>query len=75
VTVQVTSPAAAELPELADIAARGLSTGLPALGRPENVGAFIEENLSKRGSPSTWPIPTGSCWSPARTAEWSDKPC
>ena len=46
-TVQVTTPAAAELPELADVAAKTFPLACPPSVSPENVVAFIEENLSE----------------------------
>jgi ribosomal protein S18 acetylase RimI-like enzyme len=47
VTVRVTTPATAELPELADIAARTFPLACPPSVTPENIVAFIDENLSQ----------------------------
>lgn len=46
-TVQVTPPAAAELPELADVAARTFPLACPPSVTAQNVAAFIDENLSQ----------------------------
>ncbi|MGH3675503.1 MAG: GNAT family N-acetyltransferase, partial [Mycobacterium sp.] len=45
--VRVTTPAAAELPELADVAARTFPLACPPSVTPENIVAFIDENLSQ----------------------------
>jgi ribosomal protein S18 acetylase RimI-like enzyme len=47
VTVQVTSAAAAELPELADVAARTFPLACPPSVTAQNIAAFIDENLSE----------------------------
>jgi ribosomal protein S18 acetylase RimI-like enzyme len=47
VTVEVTAPAAADVPELADVAARTFPLACPPSVTPQNVAAFIEENLSQ----------------------------
>ena len=46
-TVRVTTPAAADLPELADVAARTFPLACPPSVSPENIVAFIDENLSQ----------------------------
>ncbi len=46
-TIQVTTPLAAELPELADVAARTFPLACPPSATPQNIAAFIEENLSE----------------------------
>jgi ribosomal protein S18 acetylase RimI-like enzyme len=45
-TIQVTRAAAAELPEIADIAARTFPLACPPSAAPANIAAFIEGNLS-----------------------------
>ncbi len=46
-TVRVTSPLAAELPELADVAAATFPLACPPSATAQNIAAFIEENLSE----------------------------
>ena len=46
-TVQVTSRAVADLPELADVAARTFPLACPPSVTAQNITAFIDENLSK----------------------------
>lgn len=45
--VQVTSAAERDLPELADLAARTFPLACPPTATPDNVAAFIAENLSQ----------------------------
>ena len=45
--VQVTSPTERDLPELADVAARTFPLACPPSARPDDVAAFIAENLSQ----------------------------
>jgi ribosomal protein S18 acetylase RimI-like enzyme len=47
VTVAVTTATAADLPELADVAARTFPLACPPSVSQENVAAFIEENLTQ----------------------------
>jgi ribosomal protein S18 acetylase RimI-like enzyme len=47
VTASITVPVAAELPELADVAARTFPLACPPSVSAQNVAAFIEENLSE----------------------------
>jgi ribosomal protein S18 acetylase RimI-like enzyme len=47
VTVRVTTAAVADLPELADVAARTFPLACPPSVTPENIVAFIDENLSQ----------------------------
>src|SRR5262245_1495314 len=47
VTIEVTAATAAELPELADVAAETFPLACPPSVTPENVAAFIDENLSQ----------------------------
>ena len=46
-TLEVTSATAAELPELADVAAATFPLACPPSVTPENVAAFIAENLTQ----------------------------
>ena len=46
-TLRITIPAAAELPELADVAAKTFPLACPPSVSQENVAAFIDENLSE----------------------------
>ena len=46
-TVRVTNPTVAELPELADVAAKTFPLACPPSVTAENVAAFIDENLSE----------------------------
>ncbi len=45
--VEVTTAAAADLPELADVAAQTFPLACPPSVTPENVAAFIDENLTQ----------------------------
>jgi ribosomal protein S18 acetylase RimI-like enzyme len=45
--IHVTAAGAAELPELADVAARTFPLACPPAVTPENIAAFIGENLSQ----------------------------
>ena len=45
--VQVTSPTERDLPELADVAARTFPLACPPSATPDNIAAFIAENLSQ----------------------------
>ena len=46
-TVQVTSATEPDLPELADVAARTFPLACPPSVTPDNIAAFIDENLSQ----------------------------
>ena len=46
-TIEVTAATAAELPELADVAAQTFPLACPPSVTPENVAAFIDENLTQ----------------------------
>jgi ribosomal protein S18 acetylase RimI-like enzyme len=45
--VQIAAPDAADIEELADVAARTFPLACPPSATPDNIVAFIEENLSK----------------------------
>jgi ribosomal protein S18 acetylase RimI-like enzyme len=47
VAIDVTTAVEADLPELADVAARTFPLACPASVTPENIAAFIDENLSE----------------------------
>jgi ribosomal protein S18 acetylase RimI-like enzyme len=47
VTLEITSATAAELPELADVAAATFPLACPPSVSPQNVAAFIDENLTQ----------------------------
>jgi ribosomal protein S18 acetylase RimI-like enzyme len=47
VAIAVTAALEADLPELADVAARTFPLACPASATPENIVAFIDENLSQ----------------------------
>ena len=46
-TIQVATAVAADLPELADVAARTFPLACPPSATPDNIAAFIDENLSQ----------------------------
>ena len=46
-TIQVATAVAADLPDLADIAARTFPLACPPSATPDNIAAFIDENLSQ----------------------------
>ncbi len=46
-TLEVTVPVAADLPDLADVAARTFPLACPPSVTPQNITAFIDENLSE----------------------------
>jgi ribosomal protein S18 acetylase RimI-like enzyme len=47
VAIDVTAAVEADLPELAEVAARTFPLACPPSATPENIAAFIEENLSQ----------------------------
>ena len=46
-SIQVATAVAADLPELADVAARTFPLACPPSATPDNIAAFIDENLSQ----------------------------
>ena len=69
--IQVATAVAADLPELADVAARTFPLACPPSASPDNIAAFIDENLSAGPVRATIsPIRTGWCSPHVRMREW-----